>query len=149
MTAVAFHFGAVDKLAYVCRLLRKAVSSGSGVMVLSDFATQEKLDADLWAISSTDFVVHCSHTANASIRLKCPVLLHTDFTSASESEVSRYPVLLNLTEAVPLGFEVFPRVIEVVSTDLVDRNLARTRWKCYSERGYRITRHDLTLKGAS
>ena len=32
MTDVAFHFNAPDKLAYACRLLRKAVGSGSRVV---------------------------------------------------------------------------------------------------------------------
>ena len=57
-------------------------------------------------------------------------------------------VLVNLTESVALGFERFARVIEVVSTDAADRDLARQRWKQYIERGYTIARHDLTLKRA-
>jgi DNA polymerase-3 subunit chi len=37
-------------------------------------------------------------------------------------------------------------VIEVVGVDDEGRQLARGRWKHYADRGYTITRHDLTLK---
>jgi DNA polymerase-3 subunit chi len=47
---------------------------------------------------------------------------------------------------VPPGFERFDRLIEVVTTDAEDRNIARTRWRHYTEHGYTITRHDLALK---
>jgi DNA polymerase-3 subunit chi len=56
--------------------------------------------------------------------------------------------LVNLGEQVPAGFERFERVIEVVSLDEQDRQMARSRWKHYAEHGYAITRHDLNLKEA-
>ena len=57
-------------------------------------------------------------------------------------------VLVNLADEMPDGFEKFERVIEVVGTDGADRELARVRWRQYAERGYKILRHDLTLRGA-
>lgn len=61
---------------------------------------------------------------------------------------TRFPILVNLAEDVPAGFEQFQRVIEVVSTDGQDRSLARLRWKHYTELGYAITRHDLNSRAA-
>ena len=58
-------------------------------------------------------------------------------------------VLLNLGTQLPAGFDRYQRVIEVVSLDDEDRQLARGRWKQYTELGYTIVRHDLNLKGAS
>jgi DNA polymerase-3 subunit chi len=49
---------------------------------------------------------------------------------------------------MPEGFDVFDRVIEVVSVDEEDRATARLRWKQYVQQGYAIQRHDLKLKGA-
>jgi len=37
-------------------------------------------------------------------------------------------------------------VIEVVALDEADRQLARIRWKHYTEQGFDIVRHDLKLK---
>ena len=52
-------------------------------------------------------------------------------------------VLVNLGDAVPVGFETVPRLIEIVTADDLDRANARMRWKQYSQQGYELIRHDL------
>ena len=141
MTEVAFHFNAPDRLAYCCRLLRKAVSGGARVVVTGLPETLAQLDEDLWTFSPTDFVPHCLHDAQAALVAASPVILATSLGS-----VPHHQVLINLGQAVPDGFERFERVIEVVDLDQDERLLARARWKHYTERGHAITRHDLTLK---
>jgi DNA polymerase-3 subunit chi len=47
---------------------------------------------------------------------------------------------------LPMGFEKFERVVEVVTLDEKERQQARRRWKHYADRGYPIVRHDLALK---
>ena len=143
MTAIAFHFGAPDKLDYACRLLRKAVASGAKVLVLAPDSLAIKLNADLWALSATEFVPHCLGTAESVVKERSAVVLVSDIAQAP----AQRQVLLNLGEAVPGQFDVFERLIEVVSTDESDRNQARVRWRDYTERGYPITRHDLTVRG--
>ena len=142
MTEIAFHFGAPDKLTYACRLLRKAAVSGAKVVVVGDAATVSKLDADLWALSPIDFVSHCRDSADASVQKRSSVVL----TTGNPQSAAVRDVLVNLGNTVPDGFEVFKRLIEVVSTYESDRDLARRRWKFYTENGYSITRHDLALK---
>jgi len=144
VTALAFHFGAPDKLGYACRLLRKAVGSGAQVVVVGDADAIAQLDTDLWALSPTEFLPHCLGAAGDSVRNRSPLVLVTD---ASQTPDQR-GVLVNLAESVPNSFERFDRLIEVVSTDAADREQARGRWKYYTERGYPITRHDLALKPA-
>jgi DNA polymerase-3 subunit chi len=142
VTEIAFHFGAPDKLAYACRLLRKAAGSGAKVQVVGDDATLAQLDSDLWALSSTDFVTHCQAAADEPVRKRSTVVL----SSTGVIQAGARDVLVNMGNAVPDGFEAFNRLIEVVSTNGADRDLARGRWKIYTERGYAITRHDLALK---
>jgi DNA polymerase-3 subunit chi len=142
VTEIAFHFGAPDKLAYASRLLRKAANSGATVTVVGDAATLSQLDADLWALSPTDFVPHCLGSADASIVQRSSVVL----AQGGAPVVKALDVLVNLGDTVPEGFDMFNRLIEVVSTDGADRDVARGRWKFYSGRGYAITRHDLALK---
>lgn len=144
MTEVAFHFGAPDKLAYTCRLLRKAASNGVKVVVVADAASVARLDVDLWSVSPTDFVTHCDGAADIAVQGRSSVVLVSQVGVA----MGVRDVLVNLGEALPEGFKKFNRVIEVVSTDDVDRNAARKRWKLYTEQGYAIVRHDLTLKRA-
>ena len=142
MTELAFHFGAPDKMAYTCRLLRKAVGSGAKVVVLATADSAAQLDVDLWGLSPTEFVPHCLANAGDAVRGRSPVVMVTDL----QQEPEMADVLVNLTDTVALGFERFARVIEVVSTDAADRDLARQRWRQYTEQGYTIARYDLTLK---
>jgi DNA polymerase III subunit chi len=141
MTAVAFHFNAPDKLAYACRLLRKAVGNGSRVVVTAEADALKRLDTLLWTFSQLDFVPHALQSGDAGVVAASPVILSESVANAPHQQV-----LLNLGPQVPEGFERFERLIEVVSLDDGDRQLARSRWKHYADKGLTMTRHDLTLK---
>jgi DNA polymerase-3 subunit chi len=143
MTEVSFHFNAPDKLAYACRLLRKAVGGGARVVVTAPANDLARLDNLLWTFSQTDFIAHVREPAEPRLLAASPVVL----TESPAKELPHRQVLVNLGEQLPEGFERFERVIEVVSLDDEDRQQARGRWKQYTERGYAIVRHDLNLKG--
>ena len=144
MTDVAFHFNAPDRLAYCCRLLRKAVAGGARVVVTGSPETLAQIDELLWTFSPTDFVPHCQIDSEADLVAASPVILALMIESAPHQQV-----LVNLGQSVPDGFERFERVIEIVGLDDDERQFARARWKHYTERGHAITRHDLTLKTSS
>ena len=141
MTELAFHFNVPDRLGYACRLLRKAVGSGARVAVTGQPDKLQELDALLWTFSATDFVPHCLADSEPHVVAASPVILATEVASVAHRQV-----LLNLGELLPAAFDQFERVIELVGQDERDRQLARARWKQYTDRGYAITRHDLTLK---
>jgi DNA polymerase-3 subunit chi len=141
VTDVAFHFNAPDPVAYACRLLRKAVGSGAKVVVIADEQTLSALNAALWTFSSIDFLAHCDVNSDASVLAMSPVILATHVETTPHRQI-----LLNLAATIPLGFELFKRVIEVVALDDDSRQSARTRWKQYVDLGYDLTRHDLNLK---
>jgi DNA polymerase-3 subunit chi len=145
LTEVAFHFGALDRLAYTCRLLRKATATGARLVVRGSQSDCAALDSALWNVSPTDFISHCDALAVDAVRSRSSVLL----LQADHALDTHFPILVNLFDDVPVGFEQFERVIEVVSTDEKDRTLARQRWKHYTERGYAITRHDLKTRAES
>ncbi|MFZ2738303.1 MAG: DNA polymerase III subunit chi [Burkholderiaceae bacterium] len=143
MTEVAFHFNLPDKLAYSCRLLRKAVVAGSKIVVTGPSPMLAQMDQDLWTFSSTDFVAHCSQDDSELLRANSPVLL-----ASKLEQLPHLKVLLNLGDQVPTGFERFERVIELVEQSDEDKKMARNRWRQYSDLGYHIIRHDVLLKGA-
>jgi DNA polymerase III subunit chi len=147
MTEIAFHFNAPDKLAYACRLLRKAVNSGSRVVVTGDAASLQALDTLLWTFWPHEFVAHCRAGSPAEQLVASPVVLAAQIEGGVE--LPHHQVLLNLGEEVPPGYARFERTIEVVTLDAQDRQAARHRWKHYADRGYAITRHDLKLKESS
>ena len=138
MTEVAFHFNVPDKLAYACRLLRKAWGSGARVVVTAEPETLERLDVLLWTFSALEFVPHCRLTAPAATLAASPVLLAPSLVDCPHHEV-----LVNLGQDVPPGFERFERFIELVTVADADRAAARSRWKHYTDRGYAMQRHDL------
>jgi DNA polymerase III subunit chi len=139
---LAFHFNAPNKVAYACKLLRKATLSGARVAVLAAPDVLARLDAELWAFSPLDFVAHVRAPCAPEVLGRTPVVL---CEALSQVQGAGYSVLVNLLPTVPQGFEPFDRVIEVVSSDDADRSSARARWKRYTELGYEITRHDLKL----
>jgi DNA polymerase-3 subunit chi len=141
VTEIAFHFNVPERLAYACRLLRKAVGSGARVLVTGEPDSLKQLDIALWTFSATDFVPHCDLDGEAAVLALSPVILAPSLTSTPHHEV-----LLNLGQFVPDGYERFQRVIELVGIDDEERQMARARWKHYTDRGYAITRHDLKLK---
>lgn len=144
MTEIAFHFNAPDKVAYACRLLRKAVAAHAKAVVVVSAEQIAHLDESLWTFSQLEFLAHCRIDSPQALRQASPVHLATSL-DAMDAFTPR-DVLLNLSDTVCAGFEQFARVIEVVSLDDADRQHARRRWKHYSEQGFAIVRHDLKLK---
>ena len=143
MTEIAFHFNAPDKQGYVCRFARKALRHGARLVILGDAAALKKLSPRLWSVSATDFLAHASQTDGAQLMAASPIVL-----TERLQDLPHHDVLVNLTTQVPAEFAQFSRVVEIVSsTDEMDRQEARTRWRHYASRGFSIVRHDLNLKG--
>jgi DNA polymerase-3 subunit chi len=145
MTEVAFHFNVPDKLAYACRLLRKATGAGSKVVVTGEAQLLRALDTQLWTFSALEFIPHCHASADAQVLSASPVVL----ADAPPRGTPHQEVLVNLGGGVPEGFERFERLIELVAQDDADRQQARARWKHYADRGYAIQRHDLAARRES
>ena len=142
MTEVAFHFNAPDKLAYACRFARKMVCLDKRLVITGAPDTLVSLDKMLWHMAPQDFVAHCTVQDAPELLEASPVLLLTD-----PRQVRHREVLLNLGDAVPQGYTLFERLVEVVAAhDDADRQCARIRWRQYAQSGHTIVRHDLELK---
>lgn len=140
MTEISFHFNVPDKMAYACRLLRKAVNAGATVEVSADSTTLAQLDLALWTFAPLDFVPHCRAGGDPLNVAASPILLGHD-----ESPGEYRQILLNMGYELATGFERYRKLIELVTNDDEDRQAARARWKHYASRGYAITRHDLAV----
>ena len=146
MTGIDFHFNTPDKVNYACRLLRKAVAArGAQVVVVGDAAVLDAIDLALWQLSPVDFIAHCSMAAEPAVLARSPVVL----AGSDTAQLPHRQVLLNLGANVPNGFERFERLIDIVSDDEGDRQMARSRWRHYADRGYAIVRHDFQALGRS
>jgi DNA polymerase-3 subunit chi len=145
MTEIIFHFNVPDKLAYSCRLLRKAYLSGARVAVTAEPDMLTELDQLLWSFSPTEFVPHCrvAGMPEGSLALT-PVLL-----TESLAACVHHDVLVNLGQSIPSEFEGFERFIEVVAEDYEDVLAGRKRWKHYASRGYVLKKHDRASPGGA
>ncbi len=141
MTRVSFHFNVPQRLAYACRLLRKATRQNARVTVTGEARTLAELDRALWSFEPTEFIPHVLLRDGEAppARLQAtPVWL-----TATPAGAPHHEVLLNLGAEPPAGFESFERLIEIVSTDDAERAAARARWKHYAARGYAIEKHEV------
>jgi len=139
---VAFHFNVPEKLAYACRVVRKAVGLEQKVWVVTPPDQLQALNELMWSFSKLDFIAHASASAPSEVLKHSPVVLAQSPQDLPDPH--SFDVLLNLDDAVPSHYERFARVIEVVSLDEQDKHTARTRWKHYQQAGCAITRHDLS-----
>lgn len=137
MTRIDFHTNIADRVAYICRLVRKAraAANDSHIVILvknrSELAT---LDRALWTFSEQDFVPHA--LADDALASQSPVLL-TDNADA----MPHHDILINLSGEVPASFAQFERVCEIVSQDPEDTAAGRERYGYYRQRGYSLTHY--------
>jgi DNA polymerase-3 subunit chi len=134
MTRIDFHTNIPDKLAYACRLARKALAAdGKLVLLAQDAAQAEALNASLWTFSETDFVPHVM--AGDPLAPHTPVIVTAD----EQAALPHYQMLVNLSGREPAGLDRFERVFELVSTDEQDAADGRKRYANYKQQSYPLT----------
>ena len=141
MTEISFHFNVPATLGYACRLVRKAVRRGGGVVVTGPRALLAELDRELWSFDAAEFVAHAWAEEAASI----PASLQQGIAWLATDPLAApaHDALVNLGEAPPPGYESFSRLIEIVAAAEPAKAAARERWKTYARRGYAIERHEV------
>lgn len=141
MTEIAFHFNVPSRTGYACRLIRKAVRSGTPVAVTGPEDALAELDRDLWSFEADAFVPHARADRVAAV----PAALHASTVWLAEDAAlaPSHDVLVNVGAQVPRGFEAYRRLVEIVTANAGDRAAARERWKAYAGRGYPIASHQI------
>ncbi len=146
--SVAFHTGVVDPVQHAARLVRKAVSLGSRVLVVGQAQLLQQLDEQLWKAEPGSFLPHGLWTpeARGSTRLKrAPVWLcsQPDALLQAGRSADLPEVWINLgsaaveTDAAALSAAgvSFAKVIELVSTEPAARSAGQQRWRSWREQG--------------
>ena len=134
MTRIDFQTNIPDKLAYACRLARKAYAAKARVVVLVEDAGQaEALNAALWTISDIDFVPHV--LAGDPLAAETPVIVTAD----ESLPLPHHEMLVNLTRRTPATLEKFARVFEIISVDEEDAAAGRQRYVAYKKQNYPLT----------
>ncbi len=134
MTRIDFHSNVPDKIAYSCRLVRKARAANCRIVLLvGDRAGLMTLDQALWTFSELDFVPHV--LAGDPLAATTPVVL----IDSDAAELPHHQVLINLSANTPAHFARFERMFEIISADDADKAAGRERYRFYQQRGYPLT----------
>lgn len=134
MTRIDFHSNVPNKIAYACRLARKARNANCQIVILArDRAQLAELDEALWTFSEHDFLPHVM--MDDPLATQTPILL----TSEQAMESPHHQILINLSDTPPEHFARFERMFEVVSSDDADKSAGRDRYSYYKQRGYPLT----------
>ena len=140
MTEIKFFFNVDNKMAFACKLAKKAYDGGRKLVV---YAPTPKLADDfdrlLWTFSQLSFVPHVK--ASHVLAAESPIVIAHD-----DSGLAHHEALLNLGNEPPHFFSRFDQLREVVSTDEDDRGFARERSKFYKSRGFEIVHEDMAGK---
>jgi DNA polymerase-3 subunit chi len=137
MTRIDFYIHVDNQLHTLCTLAAKALTKDVRMMILTpDAQTTDRVDKVLWSQPSIGFLPHC----RAEHRLAPVTPIIVDHLA---EPVVHEQVLVNLCQECPPAFSRFERLIEIVGLDEAERDLARTRFRFYRDRGYDIRTHDL------
>ena len=136
MTRIDFHTNVPDKVAYACRLVRKAWAANHRVVLLTEDSVQlAELNAAMWNFSATDYLPHVLVTDE--LATQTPILL----TDSDEAELphTHKELLVNLSRRSPRNVTQFARMIEVISSQEDDAAAGRKRYVAYKQQDYPLT----------
>ena len=141
MTKISFYklHNNLTPLFFVCSLVKKAHHANK--QVLCQVPTQQvanSLDKLLWANDNVSFLPHGIGSASM------PVAISIDSLPGEH-----YQLLINLCNEIPEWFSRFERIIEVVSSDIKERDFKRANFQFYMDRGYPLAFFDLTKETSS
>jgi DNA polymerase-3 subunit chi len=112
--------------------------------MVGEKADLQKLDELLWTFSSSDFLPHCFLDDEAAA--ETPIVLTDDFSSPALSSVPHADVMIHLGMRMPQDVAAlvarFPRIVEVVAVDEVERLAGRERYKAYRDLGHDLHNFD-------
>lgn len=143
---VDFAFNAPDRIAQAVDTTVKQVSRGVHLLVYCpERQRAEQYDQLLWHTDGTNFIAHDWLTTTALPNL--PVyLLDEEGWSMAPPALFESRWLLNLHDECPPLPTGSSRILEIVSTDPAERQLARLRWRYYEQAGHTLHAHEISSR---
>lgn len=136
MTRVIFYSNLTDKQVALSVLVQKALVKGHSVTVLAESEQVASVFSEsLWRSNPTSFFPNV--LASHALAKETPVVMDWQ-----EKQLCQDDILINLTQKQLTTFSRFRQLIELVSTEEQDKELARQRYIFYRDRGYEIRHFD-------
>lgn len=136
MTRVIFYSNLTDKQVALSVLVQKALVKRHSVTVLAESEQVASVFSEsLWRSNPTSFFPNV--LASHALAKETPVVMDWQ-----EKQLCQDDILINLTQKQLTTFSRFRQLIELVSTEEQDKELARQRYIFYRDRGYEIRHFD-------
>ncbi|MFZ6691693.1 DNA polymerase III subunit chi [Undibacterium sp. SXout20W] len=133
-TRIDFHSNVADKLNYACRLIRKARAANCKVIVYHPVQQElQRIDAALWTLEDTGFLPHVM--AEDPLANVTPIIL----SQGKLEQSPHFELLVNLSTSTPENFDLFARMIEIVSSEAEETALGRERYRYYHHQAYTLS----------
>ncbi|MBN1684352.1 MAG: DNA polymerase III subunit chi [Gammaproteobacteria bacterium] len=121
---------------FVCRIVEKAYQQGCRVYIHTENASDaQQMDTALWTFHDVSFVPHSLVSENKP----APVMV-----GFLEKLPASTEVLINLSATVPMFYDRFQRIIEIVSEDPIQKSKAREHYRRYKANGFEIDVHNIS-----
>jgi len=137
MTSVHFYHNAGDPIELVCELASNAYRSGRKIVIISPDATHaQRLDRQLWTADPGSFIPHVMH--GSPLAAETPIIIGL----AGEKEWPHNDLLFNLAVELPIAYERFRMLIEIIGRSEAERTPARARWMHYKQQQFPLKAFD-------
>lgn len=139
MQKIDFHYNVPNRLRYACLVARTVYRRGLKLAIWSaDERRLRELNSLLWRFDDLAFLPHVH--ADSPLAKETPILLSTRLESLNGD------VLLLLDDNLPpeweQRFDRFSRIIDVVSTDPIELQASRNRFRAYRAAGVELAAYD-------
>jgi DNA polymerase-3 subunit chi len=132
--------GEANREMMACRLCEKAWQQGLAVFVLAQSASHaQQIDDLLWTFNDGGFLPHQLADQKPVSINEQPITMIGWQKLPSEG----YPILINLSETVPDGYQHFERVAEIVNQNESIKQSGRQRFAQYREDNCDLFHHEL------
>lgn len=139
MTQVTFYTNVSDRLAWVHRLVQKALNQRHHVAIFSDPEAAQSLSDGLWTYDPIAFLPNVLETHPDAPQ--SPVVIHW-----TQNKVLHDDILINLQATQLTVFGRFRHLIEVIGLEEEEKQQGRKRFAFYRDRGYTIKHVDMLDK---
>ena len=130
---------AKQRWTFACRLTEKAYLRDMRVVIVNDtLADAQALDDLLWTFNERSFIPHKICLDEQSLDPATKVHLTVEPTTVADGDL-----LVNLTARLPLHFERYARIAEIIDADEERRRLGRERFKSYRDLKVALETHQL------
>ena len=123
---------------FICQLTEKAFKKGHKIHIhTADNLQTERMDGLMWTFNDLSFLPHVKMNDEKAEETPIHISHDQDKTLIND-------VLINLKSEVPVIYEQFARVVEIVSGDAQQQQSARQRYRYYQQRGCTVNSHEVS-----